>query len=376
MTVCLHLSCRNSDGDYRITDIAISEVNNMVASASDSGDFALWTCDCSEPLGQMGRKAWKKLGQMPGHRGDPLNAIAFSREGALIAVSGDQQVSGGVSIWDALTCSLLGECPGAFIKGGGRDSACKSDYLFFIPRSPLLVLVHSFGIVVYNILSLDIVWCSDIVGISSVASDPHSSHWAVILEQERSLTQGDFSRILILFEGGDKKPKAGWTIQEHRSSTMKPHVLNPVCHTSTMGLDPKSHNTQCSPRIAFIPSRTGAFESSHAISVPGCSPILVFSQDGEFSIATRPDIARVEDIMDVSSVSKAADGKENLKGDNRRTYRDLFGSSAKADMHAQVGLPLYDMPERNASVFSDLPSHALPPIADLCSTFLEALLEP
>lgn len=373
--------CRNSVGDGMITDVAVHTSNgHVVGTASNSGDFALWSFDDSESSVQgRATKAWRKIIQVPGHRGDPLTCIAFSSEGGLVAVAGDQRSSGGVSLWDSSTYSLLGEFPSAFKKGTLQHNTAARNYLFFIRKSPLLVLACSLGIVVYNVLSLSIVWCADVSGISHAVSDPGSSHWGIVLENRISTVNAcsndTLQNILLVFNGSEKKPTAGWLLQHQGSSCANPEKQSIHSRSHIQESVKKFSNNES--KLAFLPPGTMSFESINSISVPGASPIVVFSHDREFSTAVSLDLAHPDDVMEciADTRRKGPVSNQNFKRDTGSAYTNIFGIGAKTD---DVGttkyVPSLSTTANKISLFH-MPSQALPPVANLCQSFLENILE-
>lgn len=372
---------RNSAGDGLIADIAVqSSTGHMVGTASNSGDFALWSFDESKSSVQgRATKAWRKIIQVPGHRGDPLTCIAFSSEGGLVAVAGDQRSSGGVSLWDSSAYSLLGEFPSAFKKGTLQHDTAARNYLFFIRKSPFLVLACSSGIVVYNILSLSIVWCADVSGISHAVSDPGSCHWGIVLKNRTSTVHAcsndTFQEILLVFNGSEKKPTAGWLLQQQRSACANPEKQG--IHSRSHFQESMTKFSDSESKIAFLPPGTMSFDSINSISAPGASPIVVFSHDREFSTAVSPDLAHADDLMEriADNRRKGSVSNRNYKRDTGRAYTNVFGIGAKTDdVGTNKYVPSLSTTAKKTSLFH-MPSQALPPVANLCQSFLENILE-
>ena len=369
-----------------MTGLDISSRLRLVASASESGDFALWTQDVSKDTNQFGPCAvWKRIALIPGHRGEPLTAISFSNDGSITAVSGDQNQSGGVSLWDTETCSLLGVLPLAFTSTSHHMGSTKAtkDNLFFIKDSPYLVLVCSLGIVVYNVISLDIEWSAEISGIGCVAVDEASPHWAIVLDKASSETskitnfKKDYESSILLFSGAQKKPEAAWLVRRRRSSAQKAATLNPASQSflnTDSEIKPYSDHHGSQTEIAFIPKATNAYSHAAACSVPGCSPLMVFTGDREYSVALSPTITKAG----LKRITSSATRKEPSATRERRIsgFEAMFGNSAhhKPQDHPE---PMDIAPSsRHAwKAVLDAPSHALPPMATLCPSFLELLLE-
>lgn len=372
---------RKSSQKGAVTGLDISSRLRLVATASDSGEFALWNQHVSKGTNQFGpRTVWKRIALIPGHRGEPLTAISFSNDGSITAVSGDQNQSGGVSLWDTESCSLLGALPLAFTsisRTKGSSRAIK-DYLFFIKDSPHLVLVCSLGIVVYNVISLDVEWTAEISGISCVAVDESSPHWAIVLDKTSSENSKstsfdkDYVGSILLFSGAQKKPKAAWLVRRLHSSVQKSVTLNPASFLNE-AIESYSVDHGCRTEIAFIPETTNAYSHAAACSIPGCSPLMVFTADREYSIAVSPTVSKTDLKKIISSSTK-----EPLGTRERRIsgFEAMFGTSAhhRPDDNPE---PMDIAPSsRNAwKAVLDAPSHALPPMAILCPSFLELLLE-
>lgn len=373
--------CRTPGGDFIITDIAIDSKHCIVGTASNSGDFALWSVDDSEQSVRKGSKAWKKFFQVPGHHGDSLTCIAFSSDGSLVAVSSDHRASGGVSLWDTSSFSLRGELPCAFKRDRLRNDIKQSgEYLFFIPSSPLLVLVCSLGIAVYNIMSLSIIWSSNVSGITNAAADPHSNHWAIVVSESnmrRSHLQANTSMPsnLLLFQGSSRKPRAGWLIVGQDSFLENNSALNLASRTSL-----KSSATSFQPGItlAFVPENTRPRGNTQNISVPGCSPIIVFSQNRNFSLAVNPEIECVDEVVAniFDDHITGSHGFQMVQGDPAHLYNSIFGQSTKTDNVIDNDVGTSSRMLRRKLALFDLPTPALPSISNLCLHFLENMLEP
>lgn len=368
-----------------MTGLDICSRLRLVATASESGDFALWTQDVSKDTNQFGPcAAWKRIALIPGHRGEPLTAISFSKDGSITAVSGDQNQSGGVSLWNTESCSLLGVLPLAFTNISHHLGSAKAtkDNLFFIKDSPYLVLVCSLGIVVYNVISLDIEWSAEISGISCVAVDESSPHWAIVLDKASSETsksinfEKNYVSSILLFSGAQKKPEAAWLVRRRRSSAQRAVTLNPASQSileADSETKPFSGDHGCQTEIAFIPKATNAYSHAAACSVPGCSPLMVFTGDREYSIAVSPTITKAGLKKITSSATK-----EPLVTRERRIsgFETIFGTSAhhKPQDHPEA-MDIAPSSRHAWKAVLDAPSHALPPMATLCPSFLELLLE-
>lgn len=370
---------KSSSGTHAITGVAINPSLDIVGTSSTSGDFALWATHVTESSGEGHIRAWKKIAMITGHRGDPLTSITFSMDGTVAAVSGAQQASGGVSLWDTATCSFIGELPPAFAcqDAPEKANALQRDSLFFLPDLPTLVFVCQYGIAVYNVLSMSIVWSADISNICMVTPDPYSQHWAIVMGSD--VCKGPMAKeqyasgAVVLFCGEEDHPKAAWMIRRQHSSLEKPAILNPAT-TPRNDRSIRSNVSSCRTEIAFVPPKTRPYEHAQPLSIPGCSPLLVFSQDREFSLAISPEITDIDDVVQsLADDGIAASPPTQAGAAGQSGYEQIFGVQARH--HTTRGSSPEVQPSLPAHIkLFDAPSHALPPMTALCTEFLSHLL--
>jgi len=304
-----------------------------------------------------------------------LTAITFSTDGSVVAASGRQDYSGGVSLWNTSSCSILGILPPAFpsLALSGETKPTGRDYLFFLPDSPILILVCSFGIAVYNIVTMSIVWSIELQGITCVAVDPNSSHWAIVLNKLASSASKEaqlkqYISSILLFNGFSSTPKCGWLVRKQYSSEAKPVTINPATQVSVQPEKVDRTETE----IAFAPASTRAHSEGKRCSVPGSSPLIVFTADREYSLAVSPFLSEEDILAQVKqSVPTGVAAPEYHSG-----FSSIFGTSARQPAYQSTsnGMTLQSKKDAWKTVF-DGPSHALPPMATLCPAFLELMLE-
>lgn len=344
---------RTTSGNHAVTGVAVAPVvssgsrgsskrfstTNLVATCSTSGDFALWeTYRGAAEVSHRDRSmpTWRKMAVVPGHHGDPLTAVAFSSDGSLVAVA---NVGGALSLWDTASCAFVGELPSAFPARDGEyippsssssspspsspASLLRNPKVFFIPESPIVVYVCAFGIAVYDVLSLSVVWSAELDGICSVANDPASNHWAIVTSANH----------VLLFEGDSNRPKMGWSIRQRQTSSPKPPTLNPA----TVGGGAESFKAAKStspakapvrvalPEIAFVPRGTTTYNAARPTSIPGCSPLVVFSPDREFMSVVR------ESAMGPRRKTAGDTHGSSDVFDNASGYRAIFGSGSRSN---------------------------------------------
>ena len=368
------------------TASARSAAATLVATCSTSGTFALWEMHRGS-IQQRDRATctWRKMASIPGHHGDPLTAVAFSSDGSLLAVAGDR---GALSLWDTASCAFVGELPPAFASvdpttpssasstsstsspsspsspsqvphdGKGNPASGGFTRIFFLPGSPIMVYVCESGIAVYDIMSLNVVWSADLDHICSAAADPASSHWAVVL--------GGTDQIVLLFEGQSNRPKMGWTIRQRHASGPKPATLNPATVGGAKELErrAKASQTVAVPELAFVPRHTATYNAARTVSVPGCSPLVVFSTDREFmSVVGEASVGNGPRIRTPTTTTTTTTTTP-------RGYAGIFGSSARVDGDADHG----------PSVTLEAPGHprfgdTLPAVEALALDFLSSLLD-
>ena len=364
----------------------------LVATCSTSGDFALW--EMYRGGAQQRDRAtftWRKMASIPGHHGDPLTAVAFSSDGSLLAVAGDQ---GALSLWDTASCAFVGELPSAFASSDSNKPSFPLDgpgdgqedqplramtRIFFLPGSPIMVYVCASGMVVYDIMSLNVVWSAELDHICSAAADPASSHWALVV--------GSADPIVLVFEGQSNRPKMGWTIRQRQTSVPKPVTLNPATVGGAKELErrAKASRSVAVPELAFVPRHTATYNAARTLSVPGCSPLVVFSTDREFmSVIGETNVDMGPQIRTGDSALGSGQGGQGGQGSQVDSagqptitplgYAGIFGSSARVPMD---GVAIHGPSEAFDGAPGDRPRFAetLPAVEALALDFLSSLLD-
>ncbi len=386
-SMAFSLSSSSSESSPPAVAARSATAATLVATCSTSGNFALWEMHRGG-VQQRDRATctWRKMASIPGHHGDPLSAVAFSSDGSLLAVAGDR---GALSLWDTASCAFVGELPPAFASedsttpslpsegprdGKGDPGSRAFTRIFFLPGSPIMVYVCASGIAVYDVMSLNVVWSAELDHICSAAADPASSHWALVV--------GGTDHIVLLFEGQSNRPKMGWTIRQRQTSAPKPATLNPATVGGAKELErrAKASRSVAVPELAFVPRGTATYNAARTVSVPGCSPLIVFSTDREFmSVVGQTNVDLGQRIRTGDVALGSGQGGQGSHGDATgqptRTplgYAGIFGSSARVDGDANQG-PSMALDEAPA----DRPrfGETLPAVEALALDFLSSLLD-
>jgi hypothetical protein len=206
---------------------------------------------------------------------------------------------------------------------------------------------------VYDVLSLSIVWSAELEGICSVASDPHSNHWAIVLKDTKHV---------LLFEGDNNKPSMGWTIRERQTSAARPPTLNPATSRGAKDVEEsRAPDSGSPPEIAFVPRGNSTYISAQMASVPGCSPLVVFSADREFM--------SVNGTEEYPTSGKVRDQTFDQTALDSSGYARIFGSSAKVDAVVNEASTEYE-----ARDFSREFGDVFPRVSTMCVDFLSGLL--
>lgn len=274
-----------------------------------------------------------------------MHCCAFSHDGSTLAVGGS-------------TCTSLWTCDGQFIASlvcpfeaypGSRVS-----HTCFIKGTSYLVTAHSGqadsaqGLCVWNLLNLTLVWTTE-GAIYDIAAHPSQPQFACIMSVGDKRVVGEFEA-------------------DHGSM---------VCSWGQAAADRPS-------RVLYAPAG-----SALAARRQGSTPLLVVSEKRSVMVVPsyskesqkivsrgKSEQARITDAATESQVNVVRSGAGGGK------LSDMFGhdrSSPSPDDAAEAAMNVRRR-ERAAALAAALPMHAeshlLPPVSELCSHVLQALVGP
>ncbi|CEG49669.1 WD40 repeat protein [Plasmopara halstedii] len=131
-------------GRARVTSMAYtpSSFYDCVVSGDEKGDFKVW----NKTKIEAGGTAWHCQAVVR-YRDEPITALAFARDGSLLAVAYGNKLT----LWDITTHALRRVIPSA-------DGNTIKQIVFLGTSSPYVVIVTTNQVQVWNLLSLTMLW--------------------------------------------------------------------------------------------------------------------------------------------------------------------------------------------------------------------------
>lgn len=159
-----------------VTSLSVCPVHNFVVTTGSEGKFAIWEnyqVESSDDK-QFSNFSWRcrSIGY---YRNKSASGSAFSCDGSLLAISYGTTIT----IWDPLSIMLKKTLKFSF-------SSFSLKFLHFLTDSPFLIAASPSHLYVWNLLTLKIFWFTEMVEIHSVAVDPISPRFSVMVNRKFS----------------------------------------------------------------------------------------------------------------------------------------------------------------------------------------------
>ncbi|XP_024959966.1 WD repeat-containing protein 75 [Cynara cardunculus var. scolymus] len=316
-----------------VSAIAFHPTRGMAVSASYGGDFKVWVGNCesqqNDKLIQRTRWACHAVGS---YRKKPMTAAAFSSDGSVLAVAAETVIT----LWDPEKNVLVA------VIGSALESIVN---LSFIGESNFLVSASHGSrpqLAVWSMSKLSISW-SYKLQTEAVACSQKDSLLAVLAvlpesykgQEHDKTTLHNANGVILLFNAGDPIPIASWFVTKAKGGG-----------------------------LAFIQSRSSGDnmdENDLLAYVNGDHEYAVFNPHGAEMYERK--------VRHKDSIS----GEE---GTGNFGYASMYGKLPLTELKLKAIEASSVMPSERAweSIFSG-PSHSLPPLTKLCSTFLESFME-
>ncbi|KAI8526275.1 hypothetical protein RHMOL_Rhmol13G0296200 [Rhododendron molle] len=320
-----------------ISAVAFHPSSRMAVSSSYGGDFKVWIRNHEiRRKDQMLQKTGWTCHAVGSYKKKPLTAAAFSADGSVLAVAAETVIT----LWDPeknVLVAVIG------------DSLEPIESLSFLGKSEHLVSTSRGSnpqVSVWSMSKLSVSWsyklhaeavtCSlDDSSFAVLARLPESSKFTE--SNETSLQSKDGA--ILLFNVGDPVPVATWFVEKSRGGGLS------FLHTNRASSEDKiSGENSASVLLAYL---------------NGDCEYVVFNPYGEQEggIAHRRSIVGLEETGQIG-------------------YSSIYGELSEFELKRNQTQPGPFVPSERPweTIFSG-PSHSLPPLTKLCSSFLESLLE-
>eukprot|EP00193_Tetraselmis_chui_P016806 CAMPEP_0177794212 /NCGR_PEP_ID=MMETSP0491_2-20121128/25517_1 /TAXON_ID=63592 /ORGANISM="Tetraselmis chuii, Strain PLY429" /LENGTH=807 /DNA_ID=CAMNT_0019316837 /DNA_START=58 /DNA_END=2481 /DNA_ORIENTATION=+ len=323
----------------------------IVLTGTSSGEFKMWARHAvpkspnDTAPGSASKWAWRcrSAGDMAdtfGIAGGGVTAAAFSGDGSLLAMASGSSVS----LWEPETNTKVAQLPAPV---GGRTPIRQ---LSFIRGSHFLVGASAGSggsgggvLVVWNLLTLSVWWSYKMMAKHLVA-DPSAPRFALTVRStpQQKASGGDGGavaggeRLVLLFDPMQPYPVAAW-----RLKTPAPSAL------------------------LFAPP--GSDMAMRFKGVAGAAPLLLVDQSREYVVLGHP----------VANAPAFQSPTVPQPFENGSAVDSLFGAvNAPTPLVADVMQEDFRVEGSKATLDSllNVPSHALPSVAELCPAFLEMVV--
>ncbi|XP_058196947.1 uncharacterized protein LOC131312935 isoform X1 [Rhododendron vialii] len=320
-----------------ISAIAFHPTSRMAVSSSYGGDFKVWIRNHEiRQKDQMLQKTGWTCHAVGSYKKKPLTAAAFSADGSVLAVAAETVIT----LWDPeknVLVAVIG------------DSLEPIESLSFLGKSEHLVSTSRGSnpqVSVWSMSKLSVSWSYKLQA-EAVTCSLDDSSFAVLarLPESSKLTESNETTLqskdgaILLFNVGDPVPVATWFVEKSRGGGLS------FLHTNQASSDDKiSDENSASVLLAYL---------------NGDHEYVVFNPYGEQEggVAHRRSIVGLEETGQIG-------------------YSSIYGELSEFELkrnQTQPG-PLVPSERPWETIFSG-PSHSLPPLTKLCSSFLESLLE-
>nr|XP_043629244.1 WD repeat-containing protein 75 [Erigeron canadensis] len=321
--------------DAGVSAIAFHPTRGMAVSASYGGDFKVWVSNHdvqqNDKLIQRTRWACHAVGS---YRKKPMTAAAFSTDGSVLAVAAENVIT----VWDPDKNVLVA------VIGSSRESIVN---LSFIGESNFLVSASRGSnpqLSVWSMSKLAVAWSYKLHTEAIACSEKEPLFAVLVLLPESSKTDvaslhKDTGAILV-FNAGEPVPIASWFVTKAKGGA-----------------------------IAFI-QRSISMDDSMDESVSGRILLAYVNGDHEYALFNPQDVETYE------RKARYADSVPGLEGTGHFGYASIYGELPEFKLKTfKASADPVKPSEKPWETIFDGPSHSLPPLIKLCSTFMESLME-
>ncbi|XP_076882283.1 uncharacterized protein LOC143530701 [Bidens hawaiensis] len=314
--------------DAGVSAVAFHPTRGVAVSSSYGGDFKVWVSSNESPpndkLSQRTRWACHAVGS---YRNKPMTAAAFSNDGSILAVAAETVIT----LWDPEKNVLVA------VIGSARET---TENLSFIGTSNFLVSAsHGTNpqLSVWNMSTLSVSWSYKLHAEAIACSEKDSRFAVLVLVPDSS--KADVDGAILLFNAGDPVSVASWFVTKAKGGG--------IAFIQDKSLDDNMDENTDSVLLAYV---------------NGDHEYAVFNPHGVEMQAKK--VRHTDNVPILEATGQV--GYASLYGDLLESKLPAIEASADAVV-APLGRPW-------ETIFSG-PSHSLPPLTKLCSSFLDSFLE-
>lgn len=313
-----------------ISALAFRPDNCMAVTSSFGGDFKIWVNSSGvQRKDQILQKSGWRCRSVGAYKKRPMTAAVFSSDGSVLAVAAETVVT----LWDPDTNALVAVIGDSFTPIVALSFVGDLEYLISVSRGSRPQLA------VWNLPKLSMHW-SYMLSVEAVAaSGGDGSKFAVLACPTREANAREQDGIILLFEVDDLVPMSTWSVKKARGGNLT------FLSSNLFPQDPNVTERRNSPLLVYV---------------NGDHEFEVFDPHGNQS-----QIGRLHRKNPTAAEEPMRFGYESI-------YGELPEFDLKKDQIPEIPFAPSDRPWE--TIFSG-PSHVLPPLTKLCSTFLESILE-
>ncbi|XP_078428741.1 transducin/WD40 repeat-like superfamily protein isoform X2 [Wolffia australiana] len=343
VTMVLALLALSRDGSVMGTvevKLPEEEIGGLVClkfwmRGSQTSDYSLETV-VYEPHSEQKYQKFQKSGwrcrSVGSYKRRPMTAAAFCPDGSVLAVAAE----GVVTLWDPDTNILVSVI--------GQTTSPITDLAFTGNSNYLIATSRGSNpqLAVWEMTTLSLRW-SYKLSTGAISSTENGSHFAVLalsISVEGSAVH-DEDGLIILFEADRPSPVAAWHVRKARLGG-----------------------------LAFL-QRDPTIDDGKVSEGNTSSELLVFINGEHEYVVFDPFTNMAHQIRKRSKDSRSLDEKAESYG-----YASIYGELPEFKHGEKIMPMISSIPSDSPweSIFNG-PSHALPPLTKLCSTFLASLLQ-
>jgi len=328
----LNTSVEGPHQDALVTSLSSHPDVDMFVTTSVDGTFKVWT-KIALTQGQASSERKRAAGQTHSwvcrsvgfHAKQPVTCSAFSDDGSILAIGYPDSLT----LWNPHKNSLLHTLPhfpGDAIKR-----------VIFISNSPFVVTCTEQFMYVWNLLN-SCVWWSYRAHVTNIVAEPNSSRFVVSVTEKENF--------LLLFKHDSPIPLHTWKLNEPPAS---------ITCFSKVGLD--VHQSLANGSIVYV----NRDQTIHVLE--------------EYNIDAQMNALRISSEVSLDDNQRKPLGEEevNLLEKLYGQTKAIHKKGKKATVTAEVTQTAPADSQRALSLLN-APSHILPPLSSLYSSFMEILV--